>query len=108
MLASRAPEGAEPGRPTYDIALRLEPAARQAGAVLRVNWTNPGPDAVGELVFDAHAHYRPPAGSDTAAAKVLELARVAPADALDPATAPLTVQRVKCYQNLWAVRWQRR
>jgi hypothetical protein len=90
---------AEPSQPGYDIALRLDPAARRADAVLRVTWVNPGPAPVGELLFDAHAHYRPPHGADTAAAKVLELARVAPADALDPAAAPLTINRVESAAN---------
>src|SRR5207253_3254950 len=85
---------AEPDRPRYDVALRLDPAGKQAAAVLRVTWTNPGPDAVSDLAFDAHAHYRPPTGGAPMAAKVLELARVAPADALDPAAPPLTVHRV--------------
>ena len=33
----------EPGRPTYDVALRLEPAARRATAALRVTWIEPRP-----------------------------------------------------------------
>jgi hypothetical protein len=97
--------GTEPSRPAYDVALRLDPAGRQAAAVLRVTWANPGAEPITELLFDAHAHYRPPTGGPPIAAKALELARVAPADALDPAASPLTVHRVTTVPDSADLAW---
>ena len=40
-----------------DFALvYLKRSTAWADVIERVSWTNPGPDAVGELVFTAHAH----------------------------------------------------
>jgi hypothetical protein len=97
---------AEPGRPAYDIALRLEPTNHRAAAVERVTWINPGPDPVTEIAFDAHAHYRPPSGLNLPSAKVLELARVTPAEAMDPATPPLIVHRVTAVPGSAELPWR--
>src|SRR5205085_10932206 len=65
-----------------------------AGAVGQVTWTNPGPATVRELVFTAHAHARLTRAEADSAAKVLELVRAAPGDALDAEPA-LEVKRAE-------------
>jgi hypothetical protein len=76
------------------VAISLDPADGRADVIERVSWTNPGPASVSELVFTAHAHARLTRSEADAAAKMLELVRVAPADALDSGPA-LDVEKVE-------------
>jgi hypothetical protein len=68
--------------PQYDIALTLDVAQKLAEVRQRVTWTNPGPVPVAELLFNAHAHATLSPGPNIHLAKMLELVRVDPDDAL--------------------------
>src|SRR4051812_40781980 len=76
-----APAG--PPAPFCDIALVLDVAGRLADVRQRVTWVNPGPGAVGELCFNAHAHYQLPRSELLHIGKMLELVRTAPSEAID-------------------------
>lgn len=72
-----------PHLPRYEVAVRIDPAARQAGVRQRVTWTNPTARAVADLAFNFFPHYTIPPGEELLFAKTLEMLRVAPAQALD-------------------------
>src|SRR6266566_3467060 len=97
LLAVAAPRAAAaaPAPPFYDVAVRLDVGARRADVCERVTWVNPGPRPAEEVCFNAHAHYRLPDGDTTRIAKILELVRVAPSDAIDSHAPALAVGRVE-------------
>src|SRR4051812_5241942 len=87
-----APAG--PPAPFCDIALVLDVDGRQAEVRQRFTWVNPGPAPVGELCFNAHAHYQLPRSELLHIGKMLELVRVAPSDAIDRSGPALDVLHV--------------
>ncbi len=81
--------------PQYDIALLLDVQHHQAEVHERVTWVNPGPGPVTELLFNAHAHYTLPPGHNIRLAKMLELVRVDPGEALGGAEPTLLLHGVE-------------
>jgi len=68
--------------PQYDVALTLDVAQKLAEVRQRVTWLNTSPAPVAELIFNAHAHGTLPPGQNIRLAKMLELVRINPDDAL--------------------------
>jgi hypothetical protein len=78
--------------PQYDLDIRIETEQHQVLVKERVTWTNPHQVPTNKIVFNAHAHYAAPSDEIPRLAKMLELLRLAPKDALDFDGPPLTVK----------------
>src|SRR5579871_6876512 len=83
--------------PRYDLDIDLDTEQHWAHVRQRVTFTNRHDRPAGELVFNAHSHYQVPDDDIGFTAKMLELLRMAPSDALDLdrcAGPPLQVRRI--------------
>jgi hypothetical protein len=69
--------------PHYDLDIRFDLEHHQALVRERVSWTNRGPCAVKEMVFNVHSYYKIPAKDVGFLAKMLEILRLAPSEGLD-------------------------
>jgi hypothetical protein len=96
MLHSMAASAAEipPWLPKYDLDIRLDIEGHEAHVVEKVTWTNHHQRPASELVFNAHSHYKLPADQIGKTAKILELLRMSPSDAIDFEGYACDVQRV--------------
>jgi hypothetical protein len=83
-----------PWLPHYDVDIQLQTDQHQVVVKQRVYWTNPHHTATDKIVFNAHAHYSPPSSDVGFLAKMLEILRLAPKDALDLSGPPLSVEAV--------------
>jgi hypothetical protein len=83
-----------PWLPRYDLDIQLQTDQHQVVVKERVYWTNPHQTATDKIVFNAHAHYAPPSKDVPFLAKMLEILRLSPKDALDFDGPPLTVEAV--------------
>jgi hypothetical protein len=79
------PAAAEPpaGLPRYHLDVHLDVEQHIALVHERVTWTNRCERPATELVFNAHSHFKLPDGDVGMTAKILEILRVMPSDALD-------------------------
>src|SRR5579862_7968340 len=68
--------------PQYDLDIRLETNCRTGTVVERVTWTNNTGKQIQEIVFNAHAHYTIPTSDIGRLAKILEILRMAPSEAM--------------------------
>jgi hypothetical protein len=84
-----------PWLPRYDLAIRLDTASRQMHVKQRTTWVNRHSRPASELVFNAHAHYEIPDGDVGLLAKMVEILRVAPKEALPFDGPALRVQTVE-------------
>jgi hypothetical protein len=86
LLASAGPTGAmeiPASLPHYDLDICLDVAGHVAVVTERVTWTNPCDRPAAELVFNVHSHFKLPGKDVGFTAKMLEILRVTPSDALD-------------------------
>src|SRR5690242_17541083 len=79
--AARA-DGPPAGLPRYDVDVVLDVAKHVARVRERVTWTNRQSRPACELVFNAHAAYAIPDGQVGLLAKMVEILRMAPSEAL--------------------------
>jgi hypothetical protein len=94
--------GAQPARadalpahlPRYDVDMDLDPAARLVRVRMQATWTNPHPTPAEQLVLNAHARYVVPDKEIGFVAKMLELLRMSPGDAMGIKAPLLEVQKV--------------
>src|SRR5262245_58229957 len=68
--------------PRYGVDLGLDLAGHQARVRLLATWTTPHAAPPDRLVFSAHSRYVVPSGEGGSMAKMLELLRMKPGDAL--------------------------
>jgi hypothetical protein len=96
LLLAAAPAGAvmPAWLPRYDLDIDLDVAGHQARVRLLATWTNPHAAPTSELVFNAHSRYVVPAGQVGFMAKMLELLRMKPGDALGEKEPPLDIHTV--------------
>jgi hypothetical protein len=89
--------GGEPASwlPRYDLDIRLDTSLRVGQVTERVTWTNTSTEPVAELVFNAHAHYTIPDGDIGKLAKILELLRMSPHEAMSFDGPALEVEQVR-------------
>ena len=71
------------GLPRYDLAMRVDVAARQVRARERIIFTNCSNIPVGELVFHVYPRYKVPDKDRLKLAKTTEVLRLSPEEALD-------------------------
>src|SRR5580704_17176140 len=75
-------DNAPAGLPRYDLAIKLDVAAHLVTVRERVTWTNRHQRPTRKLVFNAHAHYAIPKKDIGFLAKMVEILRMAPSEAL--------------------------
>ena len=80
--AGRAGE-VPPWLPHYDLDIRLCLDEHVAVVRERVTWTNPHPCPVHEVMFNVHSHYKIPDKDVGFLAKMVEILRLAPSEAMD-------------------------
>jgi hypothetical protein len=68
--------------PRYDLNVVFDPARRLVIARETVTWTNTSPEPIGEIVFNAHAHYSIPDKDIGLLAKIAEVLRSSPKEIL--------------------------
>ncbi len=79
--------------PRYDVTMDLDVAGHTARVQMHATWTNRHKTSASELVFNAHAHYVVPEAEIGFEAKMLEILRVNPGEALGYTTPPLEVTK---------------
>jgi hypothetical protein len=87
--------------PRYDLDIRLDIDQHWAHVRQRVTFTNRHQRPAGELVFNAHSHYQVPDADIGFSAKMLEILRLMPSDALDldrAAGPPLQIRKIILYK----------
>jgi hypothetical protein len=81
------------GLPRYDLAVRIDPAARKVSARERVVFTNRSKVPVDELVFHVYPRYKVPDKDRIKLAKTMEVLRLSPEEAMDAAGHRMEVAR---------------
>jgi hypothetical protein len=81
--------------PKYDLDIRLDIEGHAAHVIERVTWTNHHELPSSELIFNAHSHYKLPADDVGKIAKIIELLRMSPGEAIDFEGYACDVQNVK-------------
>src|SRR5947209_540478 len=84
VLAAAPALGGEPPAwlPKYDLDIRIDTGTRLGHVTERVTWTNNSKHLVHEIVFNAHAHYTIPGDDIGSLAKMLEILRMSPSEAM--------------------------
>ncbi len=80
--------------PKYDLDIRLDTNQRTGAVTERVTWTNTSERPIGEIVFNAHAHYTIPSQDIGTLAKILEILRMSPSEAMSFDGPALDVRQV--------------
>ncbi|MDR3622603.1 MAG: M1 family aminopeptidase [Paludisphaera borealis] len=83
-----------PGLPRYDLSVRIDPQARKVRARERLVFTNRSKIPVHELVMHVYPRFKVPEGDKIKLAKTMEVLRLSPEEALDPAGRRLEVTQV--------------
>jgi hypothetical protein len=83
-----------PWLPRYDLTIDLDPVQHRALVWQRVTWTNRHARTAQQVVLNAYPRYQVPAGEVGFFAKMLELLRVPPGQALDLQLPPMDVTKV--------------
>ena len=97
LWARAAPADPPPWLPRYDLDIHLDIDQHWAHVRQRVTFTNRHQRPADALVFNAHSHYQVPDADIGFMAKMLEILRVTPSDALDldrAAGPPLQVRQI--------------
>jgi hypothetical protein len=98
LLLAAAPAAAEVPSwlPRYDLDIHLDVEEHWVHVREIVTWTNKSERPATELVFNAHSHYQVASEEIGFMAKMLELLRMTPSDAIDPEAqgGPLQMKRV--------------
>ena len=93
--AAPASAGAPPAwLPKYDLDIRLDTTQRIGTVTERVTWTNTSDRPIAEIVFNAHAHYTIPSQDIGTLAKILEILRMSPSEAMSFDGPALDVRQV--------------
>jgi hypothetical protein len=95
IAASSGRADIPPWLPQYDLDIHIQTEQHQVVVKERVRWTNPHQTATNKIVFNAHAHYSAPDSEVPMLAKMLEILRLSPSDALDFGGPALTVKAVQ-------------
>src|SRR5215471_17545570 len=80
--------------PRYDLDIDLDPVQRLARVRQRVTWTNRHQRPAREIVFNAHLHYSIPDKDIGLLAKMVEILRMAPSEAMSFDGPALDVKQV--------------
>ncbi len=91
---SAAPAGLPSYLPNYRIDMDLDVAQHQARVRMEATWINPDREATDQLVFNAHSRYVVPENEIGFTAKMLEILRMTPSDAMGIKEPPLEIQRI--------------
>src|SRR4051812_3341743 len=84
LAAARLPaQDAPPWMPRYDLDVHLHLDEHRVTVRQQVTWINTRKRPAADLVFNAHSHYKIPAGEVGVLAKTVELLRVNPGESLD-------------------------
>jgi hypothetical protein len=83
-----------PYLPRYKVDIDLDVAGHVARVRQEATWVNPHATPTSQLVFNAHARYVVPAKEIGFMAKMLEILRVQPGEALGYSDPPLEIQRI--------------
>ncbi len=81
--------------PKYDLNIQIDTTMRTGTVTERVTWTNKADTAISEIVFNAHAHYTIPDNDIPTLAKILEILRMSPSEAMSFDGPALDVVQVK-------------
>lgn len=92
--AAAAPFEIPAGLPRYDLDIQLHLDQHEAKVRQRVIWTNTHDLPATELVFNVHSHYKLPEGDIGFTAKLLEIMRLPPSEALDTRGHACEIERV--------------
>ena len=84
--------------PKYDLDIQVDTAQRVGQVTERVTWTNQSDQPVSEIVFNAHAHYTIPGQDIGTLAKILEILRMSPSEAMSFDGPALDVDKVNLVQ----------
>src|SRR5437870_4791965 len=97
LTAGPAPSAeVPPWLPRYDLDVALQVEQHQVIVRQRVTWTNRHDRPADTVVFNVHSHYKMAPGDVGFLAKMLEILRMAPSDALDfEPEPPCTVHQVE-------------
>jgi hypothetical protein len=83
-----------PWLPAYDLDIRLDTTQRVGHVTEQVTWTNTSDQPVSEIIFNAHAHYTIPDKDIGTLAKILEILRMSPSEAMSFDGPALDIDRV--------------
>src|SRR5690348_13024062 len=98
QLAQSAPS---PNLPRYYLDIQLDTNEHTALVRQRVVWTNCQPRPATELIFNAHSHYQLPDKDVGMTAKIFEILRMMPSEALDFDGHALDVRKVRLVRWEW-------
>ena len=79
---SPAPLLPPPGLPVYDLDIKIDPATRLVQVHEVITFTNTTTKPVTELVFNVHGRYTPPSDQIGFLAKMAEILRMSPKEAM--------------------------
>jgi hypothetical protein len=96
-LSEPAQAAAPANLPRYYLDIQLDTDQHKAQVRQRIVWTNCCPRPTDELIFNAHSHYRLPDSSKEQGmtAKIFEILRLMPSEALDFEGHRLDVRKVR-------------
>src|SRR5579871_3612344 len=94
-LGHTAQAAAPPNLPRYCLDIQLDTDKHIATVRQRVVWTNCCPRPTDELIFNAHSHYKLPDKEVGMTAKIFEILRMMPSEALDFEGHRLDVRKVR-------------
>ncbi len=92
--ASAGPPAIPAGLPEYELDIHLNLEQHEAKVRERVTWTNRHGLPTQELVFNVHSHFKLPDDQIGVTAKILEILRMAPSEALDTEGHACEIHRV--------------
>src|SRR5262245_37298601 len=84
--------------PRYHLDIDIDVGRHLVHARMEATWTNPHRDSTDQLVFNAHSRYVVPADQIGFTAKMLEILRMTPSEAMGIKEPPLLINRVT-HQN---------
>lgn len=92
--APLAPAGLPAHLPRYRLAIDLDLARHVAHVRMDATWINPASEPTDRLVFNAHSRYVVPGDQIGFTAKMLEILRMTPSDAMGTKEPPLVVEAI--------------
>ncbi len=88
--------------PRYEADVVLDLAGHEARVRLQATWTNPHVTPTQELVFNAHTRFVVPGNQIGFTAKMLEILRMSPGEALGTKVPPLEVHSIALLDRGWS------
>ncbi len=80
--------------PRYDFDIRIDPEKHLVEGHQRVQWTNRQPEPCQELIFNVFSHYKLSSRDADFAAKMLEIGRLSPNEAIDYQGEALRIHKI--------------